>query len=52
MKYIRQGLGGLLMFCLIIRVAAWLLAPALPLIAILFVLAALLVRMIGWGSHL
>ena len=52
MKYLRQGLGGLLMFCVVIRMAAWLLAPALPLIAVLFGLAAILSYLIGWGSHL
>jgi hypothetical protein len=52
MKYLQSGLGSILAICLVIRVAAWLLAPALPLIIVLFVLVAILVRLIGWGSHL
>ena len=52
MKYLQHGLGGLLAICLVIRVAAWLLSPALPLIIVLFVLVAILARLIGWGSRL
>lgn len=52
MKYLRQGLGGLLVFCLMIRLAAWLLAPALPLVVVLFVVTAILARLIGWGQRL
>jgi hypothetical protein len=40
------------MICVLIRVAAWLLMPALPLLVVLFVLAAILARLIGWGSRL
>lgn len=47
MKYVRQGLEGLVMFCLIVRVAAWLLAPAFPLIVVLFLVLELFHLMIG-----
>jgi len=41
-KYARTGLGGLLALCLVVRAAAWLVAPALPLIAVLFVVTSVL----------
>lgn len=40
-KYLRQGLGGLVAFCVAIRVGAWLIAPVWPLIIILLALAGI-----------
>ena len=41
MKYLTRGLGGLLALCLMLRVGAWLVEPALPLVAVLFFLTAI-----------
>jgi hypothetical protein len=42
MKYFTRGLGGLFAFCLVLRVGAWLVAPALPLLAVMLFLAGVL----------
>lgn len=39
MRYVRDGLGGLLLFCLVIRLAAWLVTPAIPLLLVLTAIA-------------
>ena len=41
MKYLTRGVGGLLALCLMLRVGAWLIEPALPLLAVLFFLTAI-----------
>jgi len=47
MKYLRQGLAALLALAVVVRLAAWLLAPALPSIAILMFVVTLLSLMMG-----
>jgi hypothetical protein len=49
-KHLTRGLGGLFAFCLLLRVGAWLVAPALPLLAVLLFLAGVLTLVIG-GSE-
>jgi len=42
MKQVRPALGGLLAVCVVVRVGAWLIAPAWPLIVTLLVLLGIL----------
>ena len=39
MRYLVQGLVGLLALCLTLRLAAWLITPAIPLLMVLLMLA-------------
>lgn len=41
MKYLERGLGGVIVFCIAIRIAAWLIEPLWPLIIVLAVLLGL-----------
>ncbi len=52
MTTVRNLLGLALVIGLAVRVLAWLITPALPLIAGLFVLAAALVLVLGHGGRL
>ena len=52
MKHLRDGLGVLVLAAIVLRVLAWLVTPAIPLIVVLFVLVAMLVRMLGGPSRL
>jgi hypothetical protein len=42
MNQLWAGVGGLLMLCLVLRVAAWLVTPAIPLLAVLTLVSSLL----------
>ena len=46
MKYLHGGLGAVLLFAIVIRVSAEILAPALPLIIVLFCVTSLLAYMV------
>ncbi len=48
-KKVRDGLGALLAVCLAVRVGAWLVRPAVPLVAVLLVMFGLYVWIIGRG---
>lgn len=52
MTQFRQALGVLLALCLTVRVCSWLVAPALPLIIVLFVLVSLFVIILRPGRGL
>jgi hypothetical protein len=41
LRLLRSGLSALLVLCLALRVMAWLVAPALPLLVVLFGLTCL-----------
>ena len=47
MKDLRNGLGVLLLTAIVIGLAAWLVAPALPLVVVLFVLVSIVVLVFG-----
>lgn len=51
MKQVHIGLGGLLAFCLGLRAAAWLIGPAIPVVAVLFGLAAILTILVQRTSR-
>jgi len=44
LSVLKNGLGALVVLCVGLRLMAWLVAPALPLVAVLFVLVGIL----GW----
>ena len=44
LSVLKSGFGGLVVLCVALRLMAWLVAPALPLIGVLFVLVGVL----GW----
>jgi len=46
-KHVKNGLGGLLAVCIIVRVGAWLLAPLIPALIILFCLVAIVTGIAG-----
>jgi CHASE2 domain-containing sensor protein len=46
-KVVTQGLSGLLFVCLIVRVGAWLVQPVIPMLAVMFVVAAIVERVVG-----
>ena len=52
MKRLRDGLGSLLVMCIVIRLAAWLVAPALPLIVLLLIYVAIFMVIFGRGGRL
>jgi len=45
-KYLRSGLGGLVALCVVLRVAAWLIAPVLPVVVALLCVVALLMAVV------
>ena len=47
MTGLRDALGVVLLICVAVRVGAWLLEPAIPLLVVLFALAALFTVMLG-----
>lgn len=47
MRHLRTGLGGLVAICVTLRVAAWLVAPVLPLLVVLFAMAVIVNVMFG-----
>ncbi len=48
MKRFRDGLGALLALCLVVRVSAWLVRPALPLLGAVFFMVVLALFLLGW----
>ena len=52
MKPLRHGLGVLLAVCLAVRLCSWLVAPAIPLLIVLFVLVSLFILILGPGRRL
>jgi hypothetical protein len=51
MKYVTRGLAILLVTCLIIRLGFYLIAPAIPALALLLVVAAILQFMLFGGRY-
>ncbi len=52
MKYFRSGLLWLFVFCVVIRIGAWLVTPVLPLVAILLGLVFILSLIFGGPKRL
>jgi hypothetical protein len=46
-KRLQDGLGVLIALCIVVRVGAWLVQPAIPLLIGLFVLTALFIYTFG-----
>ena len=47
MRYLVQGLGGLLTLCLTLRLAAWLITPAIPMLTVLAILSLIVSLLIS-----
>jgi len=49
-KVVTQGLSGLLLVCLVVRIGAWLVQPFIPMLVVLFVVAAVAERVLNRHS--
>jgi hypothetical protein len=49
-RWLRNVLGVLLAFCLVLRIGAWLIAPLLPVLSVLLLLAAGLTLVVNGRS--
>jgi hypothetical protein len=47
MKYLRSGLGAILLFAIVIRISAEVVAPAIPVVAIALVVVSVAVWLFG-----